>query len=386
MRILAIETSCDETSAAVLESGRCLVLKRHSPDVDLECETANSLIEGSGRITLIGANASDEGEMSTAPRILSNIVLSQDQIHAPYGGVVPELASRQHLKSISPVVAESLAQAGLGAGDIDAFAVTQGPGLVGSLLVGVSFAKGLAYVYGKPLVGIDHVQAHIEAAFLEHPTTPLPALALIVSGGHTSLFLLRDRLRLELLGRTRDDAAGEALDKIAKFLDLGYPGGPVIQRLAEPGDPEAFEFVLPRMTDRSLDFSFSGLKTAAIRHVREGGLSKDHPRLPDFLASFEAAVTRALMGNLLRAAERADPKSVILCGGVARNKRLRARFEETARSHGLAWAIPSGRLCTDNAAMVGALALTKLERGEPIPPALELDAYPRRPAAERFVR
>jgi N6-L-threonylcarbamoyladenine synthase len=367
MRILAIETSCDETSA--------------------------SIIEGGGRFALGGGNSVDADKCETnkknsdaGVRILSNIVLSQDEIHAPYGGVVPELASRQHLKSIAPVVAESLAQAGLAAGDIDAFAVTQGPGLIGSLLVGISFAKGLAYVFGKPLVGVDHVQAHIEAAFLEHPATPLPALALIVSGGHTSLFLLRDRLHLELLGRTRDDAAGEALDKIAKFLDLGYPGGPVIQRLAEPGDPEAFEFVLPRMTDRSLDFSFSGLKTAAIRHVRESGLDKDHKRLPDFLASFEAAVTRALIGNLLRAAERVDPKSVILCGGVARNQRLRTRFEREARAHGLAWAIPSGKLCTDNAAMVGALALTKLEMGEPIPPALELDAYPRRPAAERFVR
>ena len=254
---------------------------------------------------------------------------------------MPELASRQHLKSIAPVVGESLAQAGSAAADIDAFAVTQGPGLIGSLLVGVSFAKGLAYVFGKPLVGVDHVQAHIEAAFLEHPATPLPALALIVSGGHTSLFLLRERLRLELLGRTRDDAAGEALDKIAKFLDLGYPGGPIIQKLAEPGDPKAFAFVLPRMTDGSLDFSFSGLKTAAIRHVRESGLDKDHPRLPDFLASFEAAVDESLIENLLRAADRVEPKSLILCGGVARNKRLRTRFEETARSHGLAWAVPS---------------------------------------------
>jgi N6-L-threonylcarbamoyladenine synthase len=347
MRILAIESSCDETSAAVLESRQ----------------------DGAG-----------------APRILSNIVLSQDEIHAPYGGVVPELASRQHLKSIAPVVAESLAQARCAAADIDAFAVTQGPGLIGSLLVGVSFAKGLAYVFGKPLVGVDHVQAHIEAAFLEQPGTPLPALALIVSGGHTSLFLLRERLRLELLGRTRDDAAGEALDKIAKFLDLGYPGGPVIQRLAGPGDPKAFPFVLPRMSDRSLDFSFSGLKTAAIRHTRESRLDRDHPRLPDFLASFEAAVVRSLVGNLLRATERVDPKSLILCGGVARNQRLRARFEEAARSRGLAWAVPSGRLCTDNAAMVGALALSKIGAGEPIPAALELDAYPRRPAAEAFVR
>jgi N6-L-threonylcarbamoyladenine synthase len=343
MRILAIESSCDETSAAVLEG---------------------------------------EARGSAPPRILSNIVLSQDEIHAPYGGVVPELASRQHLKSIAPVVAESLAQAGRAASDMDAFAVTQGPGLIGSLLVGVSFAKGLAYVFGKPLVGVDHVQAHIEAAFLEHPDTPLPALALIVSGGHTSLFLLRDRLRLEPLGRTRDDAAGEALDKIAKFLDLGYPGGPVIQKLAEPGDPKGFPFVLPRMSDRSLDFSFSGLKTAALRHIRESRLDKEHPRLADFLASFEAAVTRALIGNLLRAVERVDPSSLILCGGVARNKRLRGRFEETARSRGLAGAIPSAKLCTDNAAMIGALAWSKLGAGEPIPPALDLDAYPRRPAAE----
>jgi len=347
MRILAIESSCDETSAAVLDSR-------------------------------------DDG--AGAPRILSNIVLSQDEVHAPFGGVVPELASRQHLKSIAPVTAESLAQAGFAASDMDAFAVTQGPGLIGSLLVGVSFAKGLAYVFGKPLVGVDHVHAHIEAAFLEHPDTPLPALALIVSGGHTSLFLLRDRLRLEQLGRTRDDAAGEALDKIAKFLGLGYPGGPVIQKLAEPGDPKAFPFVLPRMSDRSLDFSFSGLKTAALRHIREAGLEAGHPRLADFLASFEAAVTRSLVGNLLRATERVDPASLILCGGVARNKRLRTRFEEAARSRGLAGAVPSAKLCTDNAAMVGALAVSKLRAGQAVPPALELDAYPRCPVEAAHVR
>jgi N6-L-threonylcarbamoyladenine synthase len=336
MHLLAIETSCDETSAAVL---------------------------------------------SDDYRILSNVVLSQDEIHAPFGGVVPELASRQHLKSIDPVVRESLAVAGVPLDKIGCFAVTQGPGLVGSLLVGVSFAKGLAYVRGKPLVGVDHVQAHIEGAFLENPETPFPALALIVSGGHTSLFSLKERLSYELLGRTRDDAAGEALDKIAKFLDLGYPGGPVIQRLAEGGDPMAFEFARPRMTDRSLDFSFSGLKTAALRIIRENGITKDHPRLADFLAAFEEAITAALIGNLLRAAERVEPKSLVLCGGVARNKRLRARFEETARAGGLRWAIPSGRLCTDNAAMVGALALTRIKSGWAIPPALDLDAYPRTPPA-----
>ncbi|MGD0781881.1 MAG: tRNA (adenosine(37)-N6)-threonylcarbamoyltransferase complex transferase subunit TsaD [Candidatus Aminicenantales bacterium] len=334
MNVLAIETSCDETAAAVLD-----------------------------------------GEA----RILSNIVLSQDEIHAPYGGVVPELASRQHLKAIDLVVRESLAAAGVSLNSIDVFAVTQGPGLIGSLLVGVSFAKGLAYVRNKPLLGVDHVQAHIEGAFLEHPGTPYPALALIVSGGHTSLFLLKEPLRYERLGRTRDDAAGEALDKVAKFLDLGYPGGPVIQRRAESGDPGAFEFALPRMTDRSLDFSFSGLKTAALRIIRENGIAQGHPRLPDFLASFEAAVVRALVENVLKAAERTEPRSLVLCGGVARNARLRRRFEEAARSGGMRWAIPSAKLCTDNAAMVGALALARIRAGAPVPPALELDAYPRSP-------
>jgi N6-L-threonylcarbamoyladenine synthase len=334
MFLLAVETSCDETSAAVLD-----------------------------------------GEA----RVLSNIVLSQDEIHAPYGGVVPELASRQHLKAIDPVVRESLTAAHVPLGSIDVFAVTQGPGLIGSLLVGVSFTKGLAYVHGKPLIGVDHVQAHIEGAFLEHPEIPYPALALIVSGGHTSLFLLKEPLRYERLGRTRDDAAGEALDKVAKFLDLGYPGGPVIQRLAEPGDSAAFEFALPRMSDRSLDFSFSGLKTAALRIIRENGIAKGHPGLADFLASFEAAVVRALVENLLKAAERTDPRSLVLCGGVARNARLRKRFEEAARSGGWRWAIPSGKLCTDNAAMVGALALAKIRVGVPVPPALDLDAYPRSP-------
>jgi N6-L-threonylcarbamoyladenine synthase len=334
MNLLAVETSCDETSAAVLDG---------------------------------------------QARVLSNVVLSQDEIHAPYGGVVPELASRQHLKSIDPVVRESLSAAGVSLDSIDVFAVTQGPGLIGSLLVGVSFVKGLAYVRGKPLIGVDHVQAHIEAAFLEHPETPFPALALIVSGGHTSLFLMKEPLRYERLGRTRDDAAGEALDKVAKFLDLGYPGGPVIQRLAEPGDPAAFEFALPRMSDRSLDFSFSGLKTAALRIIRENGIGKDHPRLSDFLASFEAAVVRALVENLLRAAELTEPRSLVLCGGVARNARLRRRFEEVVGCGGLVGAIPSGKLCTDNAAMVGALALAKIRVGVPIPPALELDAYPRSP-------
>jgi N6-L-threonylcarbamoyladenine synthase len=332
MYLLAIETSCDETAAAVLKD-----------DFD----------------------------------VLSNIVLSQDEIHAPYGGVVPELASRQHLKSIDYIVRESLTGAGVPLEKIDYYAVTQGPGLIGSLLVGLSFAKGLAYYFKKPLIGIDHVQAHIESAFLEHRVIAFPVLALIVSGGHTSLYFLKKKLRFELIGRTRDDAAGEALDKIAKFLELGYPGGPVIQKMAENGDSARFDFALPRMTDRSLDFSFSGLKTAALRIIKENAISKDHPRLKDFLASFESAVVRALLENMSRAANRLNPKSLVLCGGVARNRRLRAEFEKWATSDGKDFYIPSPKLCTDNAAMVGALALNKLQSEKKPGLSLDLDAYPR---------
>ncbi|MHB8055539.1 MAG: tRNA (adenosine(37)-N6)-threonylcarbamoyltransferase complex transferase subunit TsaD [Candidatus Aminicenantales bacterium] len=333
--LLAIESSCDETSAAVVCDDRT---------------------------------------------VLSNIVLSQDEIHAPYGGVVPELASRQHLKSITPVVRESLAVAGVPLEAMDYFAVTQGPGLIGSLLVGLSFAKGLAYYYRKPVLGIDHVQAHIESAFIDRPGLAFPSLALVVSGGHTSLFLMKKKLRYQVIGRTRDDAAGEALDKIAKFLELGYPGGPIIQKLAEKGDPGRFPFVLPRMRDRSLDFSFSGLKTAAIRIVRENKITKEAAALPDFLASFESAVVRALLGNIVRAAESHEPKSLVLCGGVARNQRLRTAFEKTAAGRGLPFALPSPKLCTDNAAMIGALAWAKIAASKKkIPLSRDLDAYPRSP-------
>jgi len=338
MKLLAIETSCDETAAAVL---------------------------------------GDDGN------VLSNIVLSQDEVHAPYGGVVPELASRQHIKSIVYIVRESLDAAGAGLDGIDHFAVTQGPGLIGSLLVGLSFAKGLAYYQHKPLIGIDHVEAHIEAAFLENPDIAFPALALVVSGGHTSLYFMRERLSYEVLGRTRDDAAGEALDKIAKFLDLGYPGGPVIQRLAEPGDPSRFPFSVPRMSDRSLDFSFSGLKSAAIRTAREHKIAKGAAALADFLASFESAVVRALLDNLFAAAETCGPRSLLISGGVARNKRLRMEFERQSAARGYAAYIPSPKLCTDNAAMVGALAWARIlaapKSGRTPALDLELDAYPRQP-------
>jgi N6-L-threonylcarbamoyladenine synthase len=332
MRLLAIETSCDETSAAVLD-----------------------------------------GPSS----ILSNIVQSQDALHAPYGGVVPELASRRHLESITWIVEEALRKAKVSLPLIDMYAVTQGPGLIGSLLVGLSFAKGLAYYFRKPLLGIDHLEAHIEAALLENSGISYPALAAVVSGGHTSLYLLERELEYRLLGRTRDDAAGEALDKVAKFLGLGYPGGPVIERLSAGGDPQTFGFSSPQMSDRSLDFSFSGLKTAALRWIKEEDLAADHPRLADFLASFEQAVVRSILDNMERAVSLHRPLTLLLAGGVARNKSLRLEFETFARKKGLGFFIPSPKLCTDNAGMVGALAWKRYERRGGGELDLRMNAYPR---------
>ncbi len=332
MNVLGIETSCDETSASVLNDDF---------------------------------------------RIMSNVVLSQDEIHAPFGGVVPELASRQHITSLVYVVQECLKRARVNVNQVDVYAVTQGPGLIGSLLVGLSFAKALAYYFKKPLVGVDHLEAHMESAFLENPEVPFPALALVVSGGHTSTFLMKKKMDYQLIGKTRDDAAGEALDKIAKFLELGYPGGPVIDKLAEKGDSEKFTFAQPHMTDGSLDFSFSGLKTAALRKIKESDLSKSSSLFIDFLASFEMAVIRALLGNLDQAVKLYKPKSLLLCGGVARNRKLRRNFKELARKHRLIPAIPSHEFCTDNAAMVAAVALEKIKGGLKPGLLLDLNAYPR---------
>ncbi|MGD2245936.1 MAG: tRNA (adenosine(37)-N6)-threonylcarbamoyltransferase complex transferase subunit TsaD [Candidatus Aminicenantes bacterium] len=332
MNILGIETSCDETSASVLNDDF---------------------------------------------RILSNVVLSQDEIHAPFGGVVPELASRQHITSLVFVVQECLKRARVNVSQVDVYAATQGPGLIGSLLVGLSFAKALAYYFEKPLVGVDHLEAHMESAFLENPEVPFPALALVVSGGHTSTFMMKKKMDYQLIGKTRDDAAGEALDKIAKFLELGYPGGPVIDKLAEKGNPEKFVFAQPHMTDGSLDFSFSGLKTAALRKIKENKLSKSSPLFIDFLASFEMAVIRALLGNLDQAVKLYKPKSLLLCGGVARNRKLRKNFKKLAREYRLIPAIPSFEFCTDNAAMVAAVALEKLKGGLKPTLSLDLNAYPR---------
>lgn len=332
MYFLGIETSCDETSAAVLDEKL---------------------------------------------KILSSVVLSQDEIHAPFGGVVPELASRQHIRSIGYVVEECLQRANLNLKQIDVYAVTQGPGLIGSLLVGLSFAKGLAFYFRKPLIPVDHLEAHIHSAFMEADHIAFPSLALLVSGGHTSLFLLKKKFHYQLIGRTRDDAAGEGLDKIAKFLGLGYPGGPVIDRMAEKGNPRAFAFSLPHMSDNSLDFSFSGLKTSALKQIRKNDITKDHPEFLDFLASFEKAVIKALLSNVDRAANRYKPRSLILCGGVARNKKLRRAFKKLSRNLDIPSFIPSSHLCTDNAAMVAGLAADRFREHPEMSSPLDLNAYPR---------
>jgi N6-L-threonylcarbamoyladenine synthase len=325
MRLLAIETSCDETAAAVVEDGR---------------------------------------------RILSNVISTQTAIHAPWGGVVPELASRHHIENIVPVVQQAMGQAGLDYARLDAVAVTHGPGLVGSLLVGIQVAKGIAFVHGKPLVPVHHIAGHIQAPFLSHAEIPLPAVALVVSGGHTHLFAVPEPGRYRLLGRTRDDAAGEAFDKVAKLLGLGYPGGPVIDHLAQGADARAVDFGVARIKDGQPDFSFSGIKTAVLYHVRKRGIPPvaDVSSVPDeirnLVASFQRAVVEALVRRLRTAAEQERPLSLLLTGGVAANTLLRTEAARMAEAIGLPLFVPPISLSTDNAAMIGAAGFVAFQRGE----------------------
>jgi N6-L-threonylcarbamoyladenine synthase len=335
-RILAIETSCDETAAAVVED-RC--------------------------------------------RVLSSVVASQVDVHRKYGGVVPELASRHHVEAIGPIVTEALEAAGGGIERIDAVAVTAGPGLVGSLLVGLCAAKAIAWQRGIPLLAVNHLEGHIRSPFIEHPEIQLPAIALVVSGGHTSLYLCPDEGTYRLLARTRDDAAGEAFDKVAKLLGLGYPGGPVIDGLADGADETAIPFPKAVMKDRSLDFSFSGLKTAVRRLAQREGLAQPaatggeiSPRVRDVVASFQRAVVNALLDTTLRAVRREDVRTVLLAGGVACNRRLRRAFLDAAEEHGLSMFMPSPVYTTDNAAMIAAAGFLHLERGERA--GLDLNADP----------
>ena len=328
MLVLGIETSCDETAAAVLDGGRT---------------------------------------------VLGQVVASQDKVHGPYGGVVPELASRRHLEDILPVVRGALSQASVRLEDIEGIAVTQGPGLVGSLLIGCSVAKSLAYVHGVPLVGVNHLEGHIYAAFLQDPAPAYPFLALVVSGGHTALYLAREPRRYERIGQTRDDAAGEAFDKVAKLLGLGFPGGPAVERIARTGDPRAIAFPTAHMSDGAPDFSFSGIKTAVSLYVRRAG-SLAPGQIADVAASFQATAVKMLVRKTAKAALRLGVRRIVLTGGVAANTALREGLEAECGERGWALHVPSRRLCTDNAAMIAAAGHDRLEAGERAP--LNLNAVP----------
>lgn len=314
MLILALESSCDETSAAVIEDGR---------------------------------------------RVLSNAVASQIPIHARYGGVVPELASRNHIRDIHPVIDQALDAASITLEQIDGYAVTCGPGLVGSLLVGVETAKGLAFANDRPCVGLNHLEGHLTTVLLELDevdSPEFPYIGLIVSGGHTDIYIVHEMGRYTLLGRTRDDAAGEAFDKVAKMLGIAYPGGAEIDRLAANGNPDAIQFPRPMAKHDNLDFSFSGLKTAVLQHTETHGLPEDDTALADLCASFQQAVVDVLLLKVMRAAKTHEIPRIVLSGGVACNRQLRQSLRQAGAREGVEIFIAPAPLCTDNAAMLGAVA------------------------------
>jgi N6-L-threonylcarbamoyladenine synthase len=336
--ILAIETSCDDTCAAVVDG----------------------------------------------PRILSNVISSQAAAHEQFGGVVPEVASRHHLELTTPVVEAALAEAGVSLDEVESVAVTSGPGLIGALLVGLSSAKAIAAPRRLPLIPVDHLQGHVAANFLEPGPLEPPFLCLVASGGHTLLAAVRDRAGHEVLGQTLDDAAGEAFDKVARMLGLGYPGGPALQRLAEEGDPEAFELPLAMSRDPGLDFSFSGLKTALVYLCRDLGKEGVAQRRADLAASFQAAVVGQLTAKLKRALKGGEWEAVALGGGVAANGPLREAVAALCEEHGVRLKLVPLALCTDNAAMIGSAA--RFAPRLAYPEYLAYDAFPRarsRQSAER---
>lgn len=316
--ILAIESSCDETAASVVKNGRC---------------------------------------------VLSNIISSQIAIHTLYGGVVPEIASRKHIEKINQVVEAALKEADVTLDDIDAIGVTYGPGLVGALLVGVAEAKAIAYAKKKPLVGVHHIEGHVSANYIEHPDLEPPFLCEIISGGHTHLVIVKDYGSFEILGRTRDDAAGEAFDKVARAIGLGYPGGPKIDKLAKEGNPHAIDFPRAHMEVAPYDFSFSGVKSAVLNHLNKCRMTGEPIVEADIAASFQQAVVDVLVDNAIRAAKDYHMDRLAIAGGVASNGALRAAMEAACEKEGIRFYRPSPIFCTDNAAMIGVAAYYEYQKG-----------------------
>ena len=337
MKILAFESSCDETSCAVVENGR---------------------------------------------KIVSDVISSQVPIHKKFGGVVPEIASRHHIEDVLPVAEEALSEAGLSWKDVDAIAVTQGPGLVGALLVGVAAAKAAAWALGKPLIAVNHMEGHIFANLLQHPDLEPPFLSLVVSGGHTMIVVIEDYNTFKLLGQTRDDAAGEAFDKIARVMGYPYPGGPHIDKLAQSGNPNAISFPVGMAKEHNFDFSFSGLKSAVINYLHTAEMKKETVSKEDVAASFQKAVVDVLVSKTMAAAELTGLKTIALAGGVAANSSLRKALEAACAARGLRLCRPDPILCTDNGAMIGCRAYYMAEAGDFAP--WTLNADPRLPfLAER---
>lgn len=316
--ILAIESSCDETAASVVKNGRT---------------------------------------------VLSNIISSQIDLHTLFGGVVPEIASRKHIEKINQVIEEALIEAHMSLEEMTAIAVTYGPGLVGALLVGVAEAKALAYAAKKPLVGVHHIEGHVSANFIENPDLEPPFMCLIVSGGHTHLVIVKDYGEFEILGRTRDDAAGEAFDKVARAVGLGYPGGPKVDKAAKEGNPHAIEFPRAKVGDNPYDFSFSGLKSAVLNYINHAKMMGEEINVPDLAASFQNAVVEVLVSRTIEAAKQHGYKRVAIAGGVASNSALRAGMEKACKEAGIQFFHPSPIFCTDNAAMIGAAAYYEYKKG-----------------------
>ena len=335
--ILAIESSCDETAAAVVKNGR---------------------------------------------EVLSNVINTQIDIHTLYGGVVPEIASRKHIENINPVIKKALTDAGVTLDDIDAIGVTYGPGLVGALLVGVAEAKAIAFAKNKPLVGVHHIEGHISANYVENKELEPPFVALVVSGGHTHLVKVNDYGEYEILGRTRDDAAGEAFDKVARAIGLGYPGGPKIDKLAKEGNPEAIEFPRAHVDDAPYDFSFSGIKSAVLNYINSANMQGKEINRADVAASFQKAVVDALVSRAVKLAKECGMDKLAIAGGVASNSALRAAVQEECAKNNIRFYSPSPVLCTDNAAMIGAAAYYEYIKG--VRHGYDLNAVPNLKLGERI--